>query len=246
MIRTLALTAVLAGAAVSAVSAEDEREKEPPRMVVANFRAATGDSFYWNGQAESSGRWVTTLADRLNQRFTQMRQFRMIDRKFDAEVQDEIARLSDKNAAKADVIRLGQRIGTDYLTVGEVRFSSEQKPAAVANPIIGQAIALPPSRFAEISYRIVHAPTGEIVSADTITLDYGEFRVGDMFSFISASTDAASLQVAESVLAALSPASAPVPAPAAATPQGAPSAPPPVELNTTIRGTGNGGVVTPF
>ena len=211
-------------------------------MVVANFRAATGDSFYWNGQPESSARWVTTLADRLNQRFTQMRRFRMIDRKFDAEVQDEIARLSDKNAAKADVVRLGQRLGTDYLTVGEVRFSSERKPSAVANPITGQAIAVAQGRFAEISYRIIHAPTGEIVSADTITLDYGEFRVSDMFSFISASTDAASLQVAESVLVALSPASAP----AAAAPRSAPAAPPPAELNTTIRGTGNGGGVTPF
>jgi len=225
------------------------------RLVVANFRSATGDSIWWNGKAESSAMWTATLADKINQRLTRTHVFTMIDRKFDAEVQDEIARLSDKNAAKADVVRLSQRLGTDYLLVGEVRFAPSHQPqSVVANPVTGQAMptAAAPQCFAELSYRLVHAPTGEIREANTERLSYGEFNVADLFSFVSATTDAASLLISESIMAGLGKAAAPVACPAAAptaTPAACPARPaaPAAEpLNTTVRGTGNGGVVTPF
>lgn len=219
------------------------------RLVVANFRVATGDSIWWNGKAESSAMWSATLADKLNQRLTQTRAFVMIDRKFDAEIKDEIARLSDKNASTGDVVRLSRRLGTDYMLVGEVRFAPEQRPAAVANPVTGQAEATAAQCFAEISYRLVHAPTGEIRAADTERIDYGEFQVADMFSFVSATTDAVSLLIAESMMrsAGKAQASAPTAVPSG-TPQPvvAPAATPAQVPNTAVRGTGNGGVVTPF
>ena len=173
------------------------------RMVVANFRSVSGDSFSWNGQNESTAMWSATVADKLNERFTQTRKFTMIDRKFDAEVQDEIARLSDKNAAKGDIVRLGQRLGTDYMVIGDVKFGAV-RPSGV-NPITGQALPAVSQRFAEVSYRVILAPTGQLKWADTITVDSGDVPAGDMLSFVSASADLAAQRIVEVVMANLLP-----------------------------------------
>jgi len=163
----LFLGALACVAVVFAAYAQESR-----RMVVANFRAANGDTFSWNGKNESTAMWAATVADKLNERLTQTHKFTMIDRKFDAEVQAEITRLSDKNAATGDVVRLGKRIGTDYMIVGDVRFGAAS--AAAANPVTGQAMPQAPQRFAEIGYRVIHAPTGQIRWADSVMLETGE------------------------------------------------------------------------
>lgn len=173
------------------------------RMVVANFRSASGDTFSWNGQNDSTAMWAGTVADKLNERFTQTRKFTMIDRKFDAEVQDEIARLSDKNAAKGDLVRLGQRLGTDYMVVGDVKFGTVQ-PSGV-NPITGQVLPAVSQRFAEVSYRVILAPTGQLKWADTVTIDSGDVPAGDLMSFVSATADLAAQRIVEVVLANLLP-----------------------------------------
>lgn len=173
------------------------------RMVIANFRPANGDTISWYGQNESSAMWASTLADKLNERFAQTRKFTMIDRKFDAEVQDEIARLSDKNAAKGDVVRLGQRLGTDYMVVGDVKFGTVQPPPV--NPITGQAMPMPSQRFAEISYRVILAPTGQLKWADTVTLESGDFAASDMLSFVAATADGGAQRIVEAVMANLLP-----------------------------------------
>ena len=218
-----------------------------PRMVVVNFRPANGDTFSWYGQNESSAMWAGTLADKLNERFTQTRAFNMIDRKFDAEIQDEIRRLSDKNAAKGDVIRLCQRLGTDYMVVGDVKFWPIQPPAV--NALTGQALPAAPQQFAEVSYRVIIAPTGQIEWAATIMLSSGDFPAGDIASFSSMSADGAACRIVQEVMANLFPAPAAVPAADAAPATApAPTAAPAVASpgDTTVRGTGNGGVVTPF
>ena len=209
-----------------------------PRMVVANFRSASGDTFSWQGKNESAAMWATTVADKLNERFTQSREFTVIDRKFDAEIKDEIARLSDKNAATGDVVRLCQRLGTDYMVVGDVKFGTIRAPGV--NPVTGQFLPAVSQRFADVSYRVIHAPTGEIRWADTVTVDSADAVAADMFTFVAMSTDCAARRIAEGVVANLfnrKPAAVSNDVRPASVPQ------PP---NTSVRGTGNGGAVTPF
>ena len=208
-----------------------------PRMVVANFRSASGDTFSWQGKNESTAMWAAAVADKLNERFTQSREFTMIDRKFDAEIKDEIARLSDKNAATGDVIRLCRRLGTDYMVVGDVKFGTVQ--ASAVNPVTGQAQPAVSQRFADVSYRVIHAPTGEIRWADTVTVDSVDAVVADMSTFVARSTDCAARRIAEGIEANLFGRKT-ADAPADARP--APLPP----TNTSVRGTGDGGVVTPF
>lgn len=246
-----AIVALVASAALSQEPSTNAyrfaaKEGGRARMVVVNFRPANGDTFSWYGQNESTAMWAATFADRLNERFAQTRKFMMIDRKFDAEIQDEIRRLSDKNAAKGDVVRLCQRLGTDYMVVGDVKFWPVR--ASGANPLTGQALPAASQLFAEISYRVIVAPTGEIVWAATRRLESGEFPAADISQFTSLSTDGGACHMVEEVVAALFPppeGTAVAPS-AGALPPPQPTAPAPESLNTTIRGTGNGGVVTPF
>jgi len=241
-------TAFAAETSLSPASGEGRKlteRTERPRLVVATFRSSTGDTIRWCGQAESSAMWLSLLSDKLTERFTQMRKFTMIDRKFDAEIQNEIARLSDKNASKGDVVRLCRRIGTDYMVVGDVRFFTVQ-PAPV-NPLTNQTLPVAPQRFAEIGYRVILAPTGEIEWAATVILSASEFPAADIGTFASCSADGAATRIVTEVMANLfagESAAATAPAvPAAACPA-APAVAAPGD--TTVRGTGNGGVVTPF
>lgn len=230
--KKISIAMIMLAAGALAVQAETL-----PRMVVANFRSASGDTFCWQGKNESTAMWAAAVADKLNERFTQSREFTMIDRKFDAEVKDEIARLSDKNAATGDVIRLCRRLGTDYMVVGDVKFGTVQ--ALGANPVTGQALPAVSQRFADVSYRVIHAPTGEIKWADTVTVDSTDAVAADMFTFVALSTDCAARRIAEGTVANLfSRKAAVVPADVRPAPLPTP--------NTSVRGTGNGGVITPF
>lgn len=230
--KRIAIAGIVVAASVFGVQA-----KALPRMVVANFRSASGDTFSWQGKNESTAMWAAAVADKLNERFTQSREFTMIDRKFDAEVKDEIARLSDKNAVTGDVVRLCRRLGTDYMVVGDVKFGVAQ--ASGANPITGQALPAVSQRFADVSYRVIHAPTGEIRWADTVTIDSTDAVAADMFTFVALSTDCAARRIAEGVVANLFKRKA-ADAPAEIRPVSLP------QPNTSVRGTGNGGIVTPF
>ena len=244
---SIALLSVLASFAQQTVATNAYRFAKPdagkPRMVVVNFRPANGDTLNWYGQKESTAMWTAMLADKLNERFAQTRTFVMIDRKFDAEIQDEIRRLSDKTAAKGDVVRLCQRLGTDYMVVGDVRFWPVRAPGV--NPVTGQALPAVSQPFVEISYRVIVAPTGEIVWAATRMLNSGDFPAGDISMFSSLSADGAACRLVEEVMSALYPPPAGAAAPSAAeTEQSAPPVASPAD--TSIRATGNGGIVTPF
>ena len=192
-----------AGIGSSEGSKQRPKAGDCQRLVVANFRSASGDTFSWNGRNESTAMWAATVADKLNERFAQTCKFTMIDRKFDAEVQDEIARLSDKNAAKGDIVRLGQRLGTDYMVVGDVKFGQVRNSGV--HPVTGQALPPVSQRFAEIGYRVVLAPTGQIRWADTVAIDSGEVPAVDMMTFVSASADLAARRIVEAVMANLLP-----------------------------------------
>ena len=173
------------------------------RMAVVPFRPATGDSLSWYGQAESSAGWAHALAEKLNERLTQTRKFTMVDRKFDAEINEELARLSGPNASKADAVRLNQKLGTDYLVVGDVRFFPVAAPGV--NPLTGQALPVTSQKFAEVSYRVLLAPTGQLKWADTVVLDAIEFPASDVASFVTASAEGAAMRIADAMMANILP-----------------------------------------
>jgi len=173
------------------------------RMAVVPFRPANGDTISWYGQKESSAEWVRILSAKLNERLTQTRKFTMVDRQFDAEVNAELARLSGPNASKADAVRLNQKLGTDYLVVGDAKFFPVASPGV--NPLTGQALPVTSQKFAEVSYRVLLAPTGQLKWADTVTVDAIEFAASDVGSFVSATAEAVATQIADAMMSNILP-----------------------------------------
>ncbi len=185
-----------------AVPAVNSNSVKTRRMAVMTFRPAQ-PTFSWYGQPGKTLDWASALADKLNVRLTQTRKFTMLDRKFDAEVQAELARLSDKNAAPADVVRMGQKLGTDYLIVGDVQVNDLQMPAV--NPFTNRAMPRPSALFAEVTYRVLLAPTGQLKWTDTVKLDAASFAAGDLASFLSQTSEAAASSIVDGMMANILP-----------------------------------------
>ena len=172
------------------------------RMAVANF-AVRGQTFKWYGQPVDAVEWSAALGNQLNVVLTQTRKFTMLDRAFDREVNSELARLGAANAAPGDATRLNQKLGTDYLVVGEVSLSDVVDPGV--NPITGQALPQQPAMFAEVNYRVLLAPTGQLKWADTVKLDASQFAASDVRSFISMTAEAAASAVCDGLMANILP-----------------------------------------
>ena len=219
------------------------------RMAIVDFRP-WGQQFSWYGQTGSTVDWVKTLGDKLNVNFTKTRRFTMLDRKFDAEVDAELARLDGANASQRDaVVRKAQKLGTDYLVTGEVRFYPVSAPGV--NPLTGQPLPVASQLFAEVTYRVLLAPTGQLKFTDTVKIDAATFAAGSIGEFASLTTDAAASLILDGVMANYQPRDdatdgtemAPVATP---TVNVTPAAQLPPGPATTVQGTATGGVVTPF
>ncbi len=167
------------------------------RMAVSPFNVQ-GNTFNWYGQPIGTVEWSAALAEQLNVRLTQTRKFSMLDRAFDPEINAELARLSAANAAPEDAARLNRKLGTDYLVVGMVKFNDVLPPAV--NPFTGQPLPRASALFAEITYRVLIAPTGQLKWTNTIRLDAALFAAPDVRSFVSMSAEAAAGAICDDMM----------------------------------------------
>lgn len=172
------------------------------RMAVTTFNVRSRN-FTWYGQTVDSVEWSTALANALNVSLTQTRKFTVLDRSYDKEINAELARLSSANAAPQDAIRLNQKLGTDYLIVGEVTFNDVVAPPV--NPYTGRAMPMESSLFAEINYRVLLAPTGQLKWTDTVRLDASEFAASDVRSFVSMTAESAAYAICDGIMADILP-----------------------------------------
>lgn len=172
------------------------------RMAVTTFNVRSRN-FTWYGQTVDSVEWSTALANALNVSLTQTRKFTVLDRSYDKEINAELARLSSANAAPQDAIRLNQKLGTDYLIVGEVTFNDVVAPPV--NPYTGRSMPMESSLFAEINYRVLLAPTGQLKWTDTVRLDASEFAASDVRSFVSMTAESAAYAICDGIMADILP-----------------------------------------
>ena len=169
-----------------------------PRLAVVEFRPY-GKTFTWRGTESSTVEWVKSLADKINIRLTKSRMFTMLDRKFVAEANDELAMLSNADCAPAEIVRKCQKLATDYLVVGEVRFYPVAKPAI--NPLTGKVLAPGSQLFAEVTYRVILAPTGQLKFTDSIRINAGSFTSASIGEFVSDTAEAAAAMIQDGILA---------------------------------------------
>mgnify|MGYP004634362091 CR=1 FL=1 len=172
------------------------------KMVVATFRP-TGTTFSRSGSALGTADWARSLGQKLNEQLTQTRKFTMLDRDFDAEIAAEMARISASDAVPGEAVKLNQKLGTDYLVVGTIAFSDVAAPTV--NPFTGETRMPASTTFAEVSYRVLLAPTGQLKWADTVRVDASAFAALDATQFITVSSEQAAAEICASILSAIYP-----------------------------------------
>lgn len=167
------------------------------RMTVGLFYADKAH-FSILGRTFQSDAWIQAFTNSLNTHLTQTRKFTMLDRDFDEDVNKELARLTGPNAAQADICRLGQKLGTDYLVVGTVKLNNIASPGI--NPYTGQALPLPQTTFVTVHYRVLLAPTGQLKWADEVSLDITEFANSLAGGSLTESSKAAAAAVSDGLM----------------------------------------------
>lgn len=172
------------------------------KMVVATFRP-TGTTFSRSGSALGTADWARSLGQKLNEQLTQTRKFTMLERDFNTEIAAEMARISASDAAPGEAIKLNQKLGTDYLVVGTITFSDVAAPTV--NPFTGETRMPASATFAEVSYRVLLAPTGQLKWADTVRVDASAFAALDATQFITVSSEQAAAEICASILSAIYP-----------------------------------------
>lgn len=172
------------------------------KMVVATFRP-TGTTFSRSGSALGTADWARSLGQKLNEQLTQTRKFTMLERDFDTEIAAEMAQISASDAAPGEAIKLNQKLGTDYLVVGTITFSDVAAPTV--NPFTGETRMPASATFAEVSYRVLLVPTGQLKWADTVRVDASAFAALDATQFITVSSEQAAAEICASILSAIYP-----------------------------------------
>lgn len=187
--------------------------RKRPRIAVAPFIAKCNSFSVW-GINYSARHWMDDVADHLNTDLTKTGSFKVLDRSFGPELDRELGRIvNDPNANPNDVVRLSNKLATDYLVVAEVIFSDVASPGV--DYITGRPIPPPSVIFAEVRFRCVVAPTTEIAWADMVKIDCSRFG-GSPEQFSSTSAQAAADEICRAVQARLDPQGAAAAAAAAA------------------------------
>ena len=177
------------------------------RMVVAPF-GCNVSSISFMGKQLSTSMWIEGLESRLNEHITQTRKFTMLDRKFDAETSKELALANDANASNADfAVRLRQKLATDYLVVGKVNFRNVGQ--LMLDPYTKVPLPNQNLTMAEISYRVLLAPTGQLKWANTITISAISALEGrqvvSLEDIVAATTEQAATQISDEILSSILP-----------------------------------------
>ncbi|MDR2844673.1 MAG: hypothetical protein LBV28_01110 [Puniceicoccales bacterium] len=140
---------------------------------------------------------ATAISERLAQRtvtdFTQSRRFAVVDRDFTAEYLRESNFLKSPNAPAAELIKVGQALGVDYLVVGAVEELSGN--IKTVHQTLTNRDLIYYEGGATVSYRVLIMATRQIQWSDTIRLDLASIP-GDN---LEARFDAAATELAHQI-----------------------------------------------
>ena len=114
---------------------------------------------------------------KLQDYLTQTRKFAMLDREFLNEQSGELALITSGGFQTAELARIGNRVGTDYLIVGEVESARSETQKRVMTTT-GQEIVTQKA-MGRVSYRIIDVATTQIKFSDSASGMVASNSLGD-------------------------------------------------------------------
>ncbi len=150
---------------------EQSKQLKRLRMAVSNFQI---DS---KGNPHDLDIFRKAFVRELENYLTQTRKFAMLDRSFLSEQDSELNLLASGKSPTEDLARLGQRVGTDYLIVGEVVNAGKSSTKKTMKST-GQSMTINKST-GRTNYRIIDVATSQIKFAASASGEVNSLSIGD-------------------------------------------------------------------
>ena len=148
---------------------ESPVNKKLPRIAVFPFKAAM-PSYSVGAEQRPAGRVAMEMKQRVEKVLSQSGQFSMLSRDSETEMLSE-ERFITQKAPPAESIKIGQRLGADFIIVGEVRDCIITPPTETISRLTGKKRLMISQATLRISGRMLVVSTSEIVWADDIEID---------------------------------------------------------------------------
>ena len=109
------------------------------------------------------------LSQALTTDITQSRRFAVIDKTYTKDIAQELNIINSKKTSRLQKVKLGQRLGADYILVGNIQNISVDTKTT-HNQLLGSSTSINKANFI-VDYRIIVVATSQIKYSDTIVLE---------------------------------------------------------------------------
>lgn len=152
------------------------------RVAFSPFRAS-GSTFSVGGNSVSADDVSRLVSERLSEALLGSNRVTVLSRDFDAELNAELSRIDPDNWRNEDRVRLGQQLAADYLVVGRFdRFEYVQHSRSMRTT---DRKITSWSGGAALTYKLVNVATGQVVLADSSSIDLPETKPTTMGASIN-------------------------------------------------------------
>jgi curli biogenesis system outer membrane secretion channel CsgG len=129
----------------------------------------TSNSYIVGSKQYSNSKLSMMVSQALTTDITQSRRFAVVDREYTNTMAKELNLINSKSVPTSQKVKLGQKLGADYLLVGTIQSASMNKKTS-NNSLTGESSSKNIAEFI-IDYRIIVVGTSQIKWSDTAILE---------------------------------------------------------------------------
>lgn len=148
---------------------KDDREKVAVMLV-----RPTLAGFQVGGEGRECFRPASLVAEELSSRITtavvQSQRFGVLSREDESAIEAE-EKIITANAPVEEMVKVGQRLGADYLVTGTIRDVRVGAPVAVTSQLTGQTASALTFATLHMTYRVVVVSTAQIAWTENVDID---------------------------------------------------------------------------
>jgi len=124
------------------------------------------------GDKKMAGSLQGNLTTELENFLTQTSRFTMLDRSFLSDQSNELAFINNASVNINEYAKLGNRLGADYLIVGSIESSSNNRSERKSR--VSDKVIVSSSSFTKLTFRVIDITTSQIKFADSLSLTNGD------------------------------------------------------------------------
>ena len=140
-----------------------------PKIAIASPR--TRETTYVIGdETLSADEASQSIGTAINESLSQSNRFLVINRAFDADISDELSRITDPSTNSGELAKLGQRLTADILVLPEINRLSYKKSTRVLRNSGRELNSY--SGDMEITFNVINVPTGQLIMTERFKVTF--------------------------------------------------------------------------